>query len=302
MLPTIVTDDDFDAASVEQNPPAAAPPLQDNVDVVSLADTIQQITEAGSVHDVPANGKRSQPQYQLGSTIGASFGFPRYVGKDGGIHNMPRPYQGCMPGQKGHAFLNQEWFKEMMADLYFKYTMDYLDKMRVVNPSYANYLRELFTFIMEKIPPELRIGNTPFTQLSLVGGFFFGLLGIALHTDPKDLFSLLLHAGEVEGDGGSTLYYKGCNPYNSKLSGEVPFMHGQVHIGLYDTTLHGCRPWSGKRWTFNINIKKETVEFFRNNYYPLYKMWVDYGRPTKYNECPQDEDEVGFENIWYIKH
>lgn len=208
---------------------------------------------------------------------------------------MSRPLKSCFPGNKGHSFMKQQWFQDFMTDIYNVYVQDYLQRLDLLDPKKAKYLREVFSFMMKHVPAEFRIGNTPFTQLSLVGGWLFQHLGINIHRDKPDILSVLFHCGIVE-SGGDTVYYSGSFCDDCHPSTVVTFKHGQIHIGDYRTILHGCTPWKGVRYTFNINLKQYVYDFFRNGYFPLYKSWVKAGRPLSKDDCPTDGN--GKDNLW----
>lgn len=279
--------------------PMNLPLIED--DLVSLQDTVETIqSAAGPPHDAGGTGKRSQPQYQLGSTNFSGINQPRYKKKKpfsgSEIGTMVRPLKSCFPGHAGHEFLQQQWFKDFVHDIYHVYVMDYLERLKLVNAKKANYLRYIFDFMIKHVPPEFRLGDTPFTQLSLVGGWILEHLGIDIHEDPPDILTVLYHAGEVE-SGGETVYYTGNYKDTCKENKVVPFKHGQIHVGEYCNIFHGCKPWNGCRYTFNINSKRYVYEFFHNGYYPMYKRWVDAGRPLSLADCPDEGN--GKNNIWY---
>lgn len=263
---------------------------------------IHDIDDTAPVHEPGGNGKRNQPQRQIGTSSYAGGGPPRYLGEDGKTHMMPRPLKKCFKGEPGFEMKNSTWLTELAEDLYL-YAKDYCNKLKEHDIKRATYLLDMMEFMIKHVPKELRIGKTPFTLLSVVGQVEYAMNGIQHHIDKKDALTLLLHIGNVKEGTGTTEYYslskklKG-DPYSGELMKRVPFKHGQVQIGSYDECVHGCTPWQGHRYTFSFNIKYDVCYFFKKGYWPLYRMWVCAGRPMSFKDCPQHEHENGYKNVW----
>ena len=72
-----------------------------------------------------------------------------------------------------------------------------------------------------------------------------------------------------------------------KKCSSLPFKHGRVQIGQYDSIIHGIEKWIGNRVTFCFNVKRKVMEHFYqfdNNYYQQY-LDVNLGKDNKKFIC-----------------
>ena len=221
--------------------------------------------------------KRSQKMFIFGGTIGASR-YPLYL-KDGKKKMLPRPVVLCRPGNIGYNMMkNMTWLQELSKDIEDLC----IHHLSTQNDISSKSILDKIHLSKKCIPSSLRICNTCFTQMAMVGdvnteGY------INNHIDKKDLISGILTLGEKNITGGSTQYFQQINLFEQNtpsrttmiLSQEVPFQHGRVQIGCFDKITHGVSKWSGgTRMTLNFNLKKPILDFFLSNekeYYQIYE-------------------------------
>ena len=134
------------------------------------------------------------------------------------------------------------------------------------------------------VPSDLRICNTFFTQISLIGEMKLcqGEHDISPHVDSDDIFTAIVHLGTPTA-GGDLLIYSGNS---AKSPGGVlrhnRFKHGNIHMGTFTDVVHAVSPWYGTRGAFSLNLKSTVVNFFKNNVNShLYSSYVQMGYPSE---------------------
>lgn len=148
-------------------------------------------------------GKRNQIMYQYGGTIGPSQ-FPTYLHLPGKtVHMLPIPVVKSRPHRLGHRIMNNNcWLQELVSDIKI-YTLNHLEEGK--SPTSAIVLHHVLSS-KQLIPPCLRICNTFFTQMILLGkeGENDGI--IPLHVNEDDHITALLSIGSHNLEGGDTVY------------------------------------------------------------------------------------------------
>ena len=146
-----------------------------------------------------------------------------------------------------------------------------------------------------KIPKDLRLGDTFFKHMTVLGKMEMKQMAtknstnrddlIALnvnpHMDKGDIVTALFHVGNVS-KGGKTIYYNGKN---AKNKGDIifsqPFQHGNLTVGFYSSVLHAVESWEGQRGSFVLNLKSAVLEHFRKYGDQFYQKYVWNGYPQK---------------------
>ena len=220
------------------------------------------------------NKKRNIENYVLGSTCFAGPS-PRYWHEEKGKHSMiPRPYKSYKPQSLVHSVLKTDPFNDLInlcaleTKNYLYRSLIYYSKFDVPNGSdIILQIKEtlvIIDFIENHVPLSLRIGNSFFTQMIVIGNTSIREHdGIPKHHD-KDMITCIVNFGVVDYGGGSTDFYNGSN--SKKDFGEmvykVPFEHGRIQIGFFCDIIHEVKPWHGNRMTINLNFKLDIVEHF----------------------------------------
>ena len=148
---------------------------------------------------------RKQIMYQYGGTIGPSR-YPRFYDRNlSKISMLPRPVVKSRPGNIGHCLMqNCLWLKKVVKHVEFltlKHLISDKSEMSLIIREHVHQCKKI-------IPPCLRICDTFFTQIILVGNFDDPVGDIPLHLDPEDHITALLSIGSPTVKGGSTLYYE----------------------------------------------------------------------------------------------
>ena len=149
--------------------------------------------------------KRNLVMYQYGSTIGPSR-WPRYLFtyNPDNKHMLPRPVVKSRPGQLGHTIMKTcSWLRKLCKDIEYL-TIKHLQTQK--NQTSDNLL-EMIRFCKKEIPSSLRICNTFFTQMIIVGCYKTNGGFIPLHMDNDDHITSLLSLGRgVDKSEGCTFY------------------------------------------------------------------------------------------------
>ena len=170
--------------------------------------------------------------------------------------------------------MNQPWFGTLVKDMEM-FTTQHVTKF-ARNCSHMEKGKRTFKYIEDNIPNSLRICNTIFTQMVLVGETNMSY-DMPLHLDKQDLLSCILALGDVE-SSGATQYYSGRKVnYNNKLLHEIEFVPGQIQIGQYDQIVHGVQSWVGIRLTINLNIRIPLILNFEPEGSAFYDRYVSSG-------------------------
>lgn len=227
------------------------------------------------------NKKRKNYNYLIGSTDFAGNTVPKFVNPlktktntCTGESMLPRLYYKWLEAYiKSHrCFEMNSWFKYFVEDLSvltITHVRNAIVRAQQDNniPLLQN-LRVIYRkimFVLNKLPSSLKIYNSIFTQLAIVGKYpnADSTGEIPLHRDNKDIISCVVTFGTVEEGSGSTIFHDGID--DKQQGNEIyslPFKHGRIQIGTYSEILHEVTKWRGDRLTMNFNIKAQIVDHF----------------------------------------
>ena len=129
-----------------------------------------------------------------------------YCDEKGQRHMLPREYPKCRRGESGYNSLRQPWLIQMFKDiesiaLNFVY-------LHMPNGPQKEETIYFITKSKSNVPSELRISDTFFTQLSIIGQMSDNEIfeSINLHKNHDDVFSVVLHLGNPSSGGGTVVY------------------------------------------------------------------------------------------------
>ena len=150
--------------------------------------------------------QRNMVMFQFGGTVGPSQ-FPTFSLQredEDTRHMLPRPVVKSRPGQLGYKIMNTSiWLKCLCKDIE-TLTINHLRNQKTQTSE--NVLKHI-EFCKKIIPSSLRICDTFFTQMIMVGSFNSKEGNIPIHLDDDDFVTALLSvAGSSRISGGSTLY------------------------------------------------------------------------------------------------
>ena len=214
---------------------------------------------------------RNLTMYQYGSTIGPSR-FPKFVNPlTHGQSMLPRPVVKSRPINLGHTIMkNCQWLRfisKCVEMLTIKHL--FLDKSEK-----SLFVRNKVRAAKKLIPPCLRICNTFFTQMIMVGSPNENSGQIPAHLDNDDHITALVSIGDNEMYGGSTCYYEGQSLKECKKRHEIKFRNLNVQIGYFDSVIHGSLSWNNNlRGVISFSLQKKVLhhfEQFGNHFYQQY--------------------------------
>ena len=164
--------------------------------------------------------------FQWGGTVGPSR-FPTFALKDeheDTRHMLPRPVVKSRPGNLGHKLMNTNiWLKSLCKDIE-TLTMNHLINQKTQTSE--KILRHI-DFCKKTLPESLRICNTFFTQMIMVGSFNYCKGNIPIHVDDDDFITALFSVeGSSKTHGGTTLYIERkfiSNKESLMISKRIPF-------------------------------------------------------------------------------
>ena len=213
--------------------------------------------------------------YMYGSTCTASQ-FPQFY-KDGKHHTLPRPYESSKPGQSGHRLMHTPWFIELVSTIEDAVRF-FLEELQPQSSTSTKILEEL-SDVQRLVPKELRISNSIFTHLTVLGDLSDGS-GMQPHLDDNDVITAIFQVGFPTA-GGSTNYYNGLSvgKTGDKVK-EIVFKHGRLQIGQYKQVIHGVDSWKGQRGCLIFNTKQTILNHFRNESNYFYKQYATNGFPS----------------------
>ena len=117
------------------------------------------------------------------------------------------------------------------------------------------------------IPSELRVCDTLFTAIALVGDGKDGLNHE--HLDDHDVISIFVTLGQ-DITGGSTLYFDSTSFSKKDPSGSrgsqvhaVAFEHGQYQVGPFEEVVHAGDKWTGPRVVMSFYLNRPILDHFR---------------------------------------
>ena len=85
-----------------------------------------------------------------------------------------------------------------------------------------------------------------------------------LHLDNYDHINAILPVCDCNISGGETQYYNGISRSDIGVPVlTIPFQHGIIQIGRFDSVFHGVSGWSGgRRGKFNVSVKNNWLNIF----------------------------------------
>ena len=201
--------------------------------------------------------KRGADMYCIGSTRGVTA-FPRFEYQKDMYDSLPRPYDSSKPGNEMWKIMQKDWFRSIAHEVHqltysylLKYCHNDLSTMKVF---------QIFQRSMLILPDCIKVCGTAFSHINMTTVEDGEAMNI--HTDEDDIFTAVLHLGDVQ-EGGATQFYDGFTQHNpGKMVHQEPFRHGKVQIGYFDKILHGVSPWKGKRYGLNFIMKKSVYDHF----------------------------------------
>ena len=221
----------------------------------SFSTTLEELIACGQYNKTK---KRSTPMYCFGSTITCTR-YPKFF-CDGKTQILPRPYQRSKPNNTGYSIIRSSWMQSFIKDVEI-HVLHYLHN--ICPDKEMKKLTLLNIQLSKKIIPEcLRLGDSFFTHMSVFGTINKEDGEMPIHFDERDLISCVFHLGRVQ-KGGSTSYYDGCKADDpGQRIHQVPFHHGTLQIGFFNSVLHGVDDWVGQRCGIQLNIKKDVLKHF----------------------------------------
>ena len=127
---------------------------------------------------------------------------------------LPRPYKNNLPFSAGFHLLQQKW----VCDFFFDIERLALDFIFIHLPKnrQSDLLKKMIILSKSQIPAELRICNTFFTQISLIGNMVSsnGEQSVDPHVDKDGFFTAIIHFGNPK-KGGNLIIYGGNHKKNS---------------------------------------------------------------------------------------
>ena len=234
-----------------------------------------------SFSSINKKNKRNITMFCAGSTIGPARK-PFYRDVQGCRKMLPRPFIHSLPNGTADSLLKKMFMSKFFQDvedlaLHFIFKIIPRSKQRTDIISAIEQCKKY-------VPSDLRICNTFFTQISLIGEMKHckGQHDISPHVDSDDIFTAIIHLGTPT-CGGELLIYSGKS---GKFPGCVlrhnKFKHGNIHMGTFTDIVHAVSPWYGTRGAFSLNLKSTVVNFFENNVNShLYSSYVQMGYPSE---------------------
>ena len=231
-------------------------PLPGQLGVHNYKDTYESLVKSAYEYK-----SKSAPMYLFGSTIMATGAKYQFIKPDGENGMLPRMNTASRPGTDGATMMQQTWLIEMAQNA-----------ERLAREYAARHDTGLIAVLDEAkriIPVELRIADTCFTALALVGDLKPG--DNHPHVDDHDIISLFTTVGDSDVTGGRTLYYGGGSAFDKKdpagtcgkVIAETPFKHGQYQVGPFESVVHGGETWTGHRGVLSFYLNKGILMHFR---------------------------------------
>ena len=228
--------------------------------------------------------KRNLVMFQWGGTVGPSR-YPTFALKhehENTRHMLPRPVVKSRPGYLGHRMMKTSiWLNSLCKDIE-TLTINHLVNQKTQTSE--NVLKHI-KFCKETIPGSLRICNTFFTQMIMVGSFNCSDGNIPIHVDDDDFITALLSVeGSSKTNGGTTLYIEKILKNNKErlnISKRILFQNGNVQIGCFHNVLHGTTRWSNSmRGVVNFSMQKKILQHFYKYGTGPYEAYVRAGFPS----------------------
>ena len=234
--------------------------------------------------------KRNLTMYQYGGTIGPAR-YPTYTVKREVVsnhgqnttviekHMLPRPVVKSRPNMIGHMYMNHfPWLIDLCRDIE-QLTLQYVQNNKSQS---TEIIEQYIAFSKKHIPPCLRICNTFFTQMILVGCMDDQEGNIPPHHDEDDHITALYSLSNSDSLLGGNTYYAESNQEGVlNHVQEVIFKHGNIQIGFYDKVVHGAYNWTnGSRCVINFSLQKKNLSHFYTHGNKFYQQYIDAGYPS----------------------
>ena len=235
--------------------------------------------------------KSVQVIFQYGGTIGPAR-YPTFVSSDklNKKHMLPRPVVKSRPYQLGHFLMTKCTWLIKLCQHVESLTLNYLQENESQLTVHQTHQRTQLTvsaleralFSKKHIPPCLRICDTFFTQMILVGSFSHREGNIPPHEDSDDYVTALVSLGQTETlVGGDTFYSEKTPDGLLRIIRRVPYRHGNIQIGIFNDVKHGAFTWKhGYRGVINLSLKKQMVEHFYKYGCKYYVQYMEAGYPS----------------------
>ena len=171
---------------------------------------------------------------------------------------------------------------ELLTDKHFLKFAKKMEKLLVyfINESDKNTNRELkgiYEKAKKKIPEDLRIGDTCFTQFAIVGGQDGST---EKHIDSDDALQIY-YVSTSEKKPNDLVFYKTRDAIEGML--EIPCIDGTVICAEFDKIWHAVPEWTGIRYTLNFYTSKKILKFFKDVHPRVWKTYKESGYPIKVN-------------------
>ena len=173
--------------------------------------------------------------------------------------------------------MNRLWFKELVHTI----EQSVLFFVEELNPDIKKRkdILDKISKVKELVPKDLRIANSFFTHLTVLGDLKDGC-GMNPHFDEKDIITAIFHVGSTT-EGGSTLYYNGLSVDQVGVTmKEIKFKHGRLQIGQYKDIIHSVQSWKGQRGCLIFNVKETVLNHFIQESMTYYKQYQIQGYPS----------------------
>ena len=224
---------------------------------------------------------RKLPMFQYGGTVGPAR-YPMFSTKDNlkKLHMLPRPVVKSRPGQIGWKIMKTcTWLNDLCKDI----EMLVIESLTAQKTQKSESILKHINYSKAMLPPCLRICNTFFTQMIMVGSSHTINGDIPLHLDKDDHITALLSLGSshIE-DGGETLYIETSIDVGLlNITKCIPFKNGNLQFGTYDKVLHGARRWSNEmRGVINFSLQKKLLHHFYTYGSEPYQHYMDANYPS----------------------
>ena len=189
-----------------------------------------------------------------GSTIMASnqkylFENPKKKNNNGKTTRSPLPRLNFATrlGGTGAWLLKIEWF------------IDFVHKMEELVMKHNPQLNSTLEEAKQIIPQELRLCDTCFTGLAIVGKLTSGKN--LPHKDTRDVTSIIISFGNKDVLGGNTLYFNEKND----IVASTKFKHGRFQTGDFHDVQHSGDDWTGRRGIFSFYLNKGIFNHFKEH-------------------------------------
>ena len=189
-----------------------------------------------------------------GSTIMASnqkylFENPKKKNNNGKTTRSPLPRLNFATrlGGTGAWLLKIEWF------------IDFVHKMEELVMKHNPQLNSTLEEAKQIIPQELRLCDTCFTGLAIVGKLASGKN--LPHKDTRDVTSIIISFGNKDVLGGNTLYFNEKND----IVASTKFKHGRFQTGDFHDVQHSGDDWTGRRGIFSFYLNKGIFKHFKEH-------------------------------------